>query len=301
MKTIVHDGGYAASRRESVSPSEPAIRHISDTARWAAVYRARENERQDALFRDPFARRLAGKRGEEIAASLPFHEKNSWSWVTRTYLFDQFITESLNGGVEMVVNLAAGLDARPYRMALPSSLTWVEVDLPGILDYKEEILATEKPACALERVRLDLTDAHARLKLFDRLGGAAAKALIITEGLIIYLSAGEAGTLAEDIARQRTFQRWVLDIASPGLLRMLLKNTQTQFSQDVAPLKFAPEDGPEFFARHGWRAVDVRPLLKTAARLKRVSLGMRLLSLLPENPARMGSRPWSGVCLFTRQ
>ncbi len=37
--------------------AEPLIRNISDTARWAAVYRARETERQDALFRDPFARR----------------------------------------------------------------------------------------------------------------------------------------------------------------------------------------------------------------------------------------------------
>ena len=44
--------------------SEPLVRHISDTAGWVAVYRARETERQDALFHDPFARRPAGERGE---------------------------------------------------------------------------------------------------------------------------------------------------------------------------------------------------------------------------------------------
>lgn len=284
-----------------MSPNEPAIRHISDTARWAAVYRARENERPDALFRDPFARRLAGKLGEEIALALPFHEKHAWSWVTRTYLFDQFITEAVHAGADLVLNLAAGLDTRPYRMALPNSLNWVEVDLPGILDYKEEILGAEKPVCALERVRLDLAGVQARRDLFDRLGGRATKALIVAEGLIAYLSDDEAGALAEDLARPRAFQRWVLDMASPGLLRMVVKNTQAQFSQGVAPLRFAPEDGPEFFARHGWRAVEVRSMLKTAARLKRASLGMRLLSLLPENPARMGKRPWSGVCLFAKQ
>ena len=76
-----------------MSNPEPTIRNISDTARWAAVYRARETERPDALFQDPFARRLAGERGEQIAAALPFHEKQSWSWVTRTYLFDRFIRE----------------------------------------------------------------------------------------------------------------------------------------------------------------------------------------------------------------
>jgi len=61
--------------------------------------------------------------------------------------------------------LAAGLDARPYRMALPPSLRWVEVDLPALLAYKEEILRGEKPSCALERIPLDLTDVEARRAL----------------------------------------------------------------------------------------------------------------------------------------
>src|SRR3989454_9467594 len=86
----------------------PLIRNISDTARWAAVYRARETDRRDALFRDPFARRLAGTRGEQIADSLPFGNRATWAWVTRTYLFDQFIAEQVHQGVDMVINLAAG-------------------------------------------------------------------------------------------------------------------------------------------------------------------------------------------------
>ena len=102
--------------------SSPTVRHISDTARWAAVYRARESERKNPLFRNPFARPLAGERGEQIANATPFHDKHSWSWVTRTHLFDRIIGEQVAQGVDMVVNLAAGLDTRPYRM-LPSSLS----------------------------------------------------------------------------------------------------------------------------------------------------------------------------------
>ena len=44
------------------------IESVSDTARWVAVYRAMETERPDALFRDPWARRLAGVKGENIVA-----------------------------------------------------------------------------------------------------------------------------------------------------------------------------------------------------------------------------------------
>src|SRR5256885_2136475 len=147
----------------------PLIRDISDTARWVAVYRARETERPDAAFKDPFARALAGERGERIADGLPFFSDNAWSMVARTYLFDRLVTRLVQAGVDLIVNLAAGLDARPYRMKLPPSLRWVEVDLPEILDYKAQVLADAAPVCALERVPLDLSNADARRTLFDRL------------------------------------------------------------------------------------------------------------------------------------
>jgi len=70
---------------------------------------------------------LAGERGEQIARSLEFGEKNAWSFVARTYCFDRIISEQVAQGAEMVINLAAGLDTRPYRMALPASLKWMRL------------------------------------------------------------------------------------------------------------------------------------------------------------------------------
>jgi methyltransferase (TIGR00027 family) len=278
-----------------------SIHNISDTARWAAFYRATETERPNAVFRDRLARRLAGERGEAIAATMPFAEKQAWTWVTRTYLFDQFVTEQVAQGVDLVLNLAAGLDARPYRMELPPSLRWVEVDLPELLDYKDEVLAGEKPACNLERIRLDLANIDARRELFDRLGKDARKALIITEGLIIYFSPEEVASLAQDLARPPGFQRWTIDVASPGLLAMLQKNLGKSLGQGGAALKFGPEEGPGFFARFGWKPVDVRSMLKTAARLKRLSMVMRLMALLPESTGRQGRSPWAGICLLAKE
>jgi methyltransferase (TIGR00027 family) len=284
---------------QSEAPSEPLIRNISDTARWVTVYRARESDRPDAIFRDPFARRLAGERGEQIANSMPLGRDNDWSMVTRTYLIDQFVMDLVRQGVDMVINLAAGLDSRPYRMQLPSSLHWIEVDLPEILDYKEGILRAEKPVCALERFRLDLSNVSVRRELFLQLGSRAKRALIITEGLIIYLAADQVAALAQDLAASPSFHSWILDIASPGLLRMLQKRMAAQLNQ-AAPFKFAPDEGPNFFLRYGWKPVDVRSLLKNAARLKRLSFFLRLIALLPESESSRRNRPWSGVCLLSR-
>ena len=47
------------------------IRNVSDTASWVAVYRAMESERPDAHFNDPYARRLAGERGQAIVDAMP--------------------------------------------------------------------------------------------------------------------------------------------------------------------------------------------------------------------------------------
>jgi methyltransferase (TIGR00027 family) len=283
-----------------VSEGEPLIRDVSDTALWSAVYRAEETDRPDALFRDPFARRLAGERGRQIADSMPKAVRADWAWVGRTYLCDQFLVEQLGKGVDMVVNLAAGLDARPYRMDLPAALQWIEVDLPGILDYKEAVLAGEQPRCALERVRLDLSDQGARRALFERLGRQARQALILTEGLLIYLTADKVATLARDLAGPRAFQSWILDLASPGLVRLLQKNIGPQLTRASATLQFGPPEGPEFFVPHGWKPLEVVSPLKTAARFNRLTFGMRLFALLPESTGRQGSRPWSGICLFER-
>lgn len=283
-----------------MSPTEPTFRTISDTAIWAAVYRARETRRAAALFRDPFAGRLAGERGVEIAAALRAQDRNEWAWVMRTVLFDRFIAKRVAEGADLVVNLAAGLDARPYRMSLPPTLRWVEVDLPVILDSKEQILRDEKPVCALERVRLDLTDRAARQALFQRLGTDARDALILTEGLLIYLSEPDVGALAQDLAESEGFRRWVLDMASPALLRMMQKQVGEAVDRAGAPFRFGPAEGPEFFRPFGWRPAAVESILRAAASEKRVPLWMRLLARLPELSRPGPSRIWSAVSLLEK-
>jgi methyltransferase (TIGR00027 family) len=289
----------SSSQKPNMPGTEPLIRNISDTARWVAVYRARETERPDALFKDPFARRLAGERGEEIARSLPFAEKYAWPYVARTINFDRIIAEQIRLGADMVINLAAGLDARPYHMELPPQLQWVEVDLAPLTDYKEEILAGEKPRCQLRRVRLDLSDREKRQQLFRELGEKSKKALILTEGLLVYLSPQEVLDLGRDLAAQASFREWAIDLASPGLLKMLQKNLGA-LEKAGSPLKFAPAEGPGYFTACGWKPVEVYSQLKTAARVNRLPFGLKLLSWLPESNGRQGGRPWSAVCRLTR-
>lgn len=276
--------------------TDTAIRDISDTALWVACHRARETERPDAVFKDHLARRLAGERGEEITRSLSFGTEDAWTWTARTWLFDTFIAEQVAAGADMVVNLAAGLDTRPYRMKLPATLKWVEVDLPGLISYKEKILAGEKPVCQLERVSLDLADVTARRALFARLNAQAKKIVVVTEGLIPYFSEEDAAAFAKDLSAPVNFQYWVSDLMSPALLRMLQKKQAgKKLSAANAPLKFAPEQGTAFFAPHGWDFIKKQSMLKAAKKLKRLNWFMNLIALLPEQTGPKAI--WGGICL----
>src|SRR3954469_17468733 len=105
--------------------ADDLLPNVSDTALWVAHYRAEESERPDALFRDPYAQRLAGERGRRIAEAMGATSKYTrWTLVIRTVIIDRFISEAVAGGVDTVLNLGAGLDSRPYRMALPAALRW---------------------------------------------------------------------------------------------------------------------------------------------------------------------------------
>jgi len=274
------------------------VQNISDTAKWVAVFRAEESERPDAVFHDPFARRLAGIKGEQIANAIGFSKDNSWSFVARTFLFDEFITRHVKEGFDMVLNLAAGLDARPYRMDLPSSLQWIEVDLPGILEEKEKVLNNETPRCHLTRIKLDLADQKARKELFKELNSKATRILVMTEGLIIYLTSPQVASFATDLSSQKNFKRWMFDMVSPALLKMIQERIGPALGGSGAVFQFAPEEGEEFFLPYGWKSLESRSGLKTAASLNRLNEQMLQAAAIPEPEGRRDQFPWTGVCLF---
>jgi len=278
---------------------EPLVKDISDTARWVAIYRAEESERPDAIFQDPFARKLAGERGEQMANAIEFGRSNSWSFVARTYLFDEIILQHVAAKYDMVINLASGLDTRPYRLPFPSQLKWVEIDLPSMVEYKSALLENEQPHCQLRRIGLDLSNRKERKKIFKQLASECEKALVITEGLMIYLTDYEVAELALDLSDEETFRRWAFDMVSPGLLVLAQKEMGSILKEFNALFQFAPAEGEGFFLRYGWNIIDSKSCLKAAAQLDRISSqDLKDFSQLPEPPGPKGAFPWSGVCLF---
>jgi methyltransferase (TIGR00027 family) len=275
------------------------ISNVSDTARWVAVYRARESARPDALFHDPFAQLLAGERGQAIAAFMPRQARNGWPMIARTKLMDELILATIEQGCDCVVNLAAGFDTRPYRLEVPWSLRWIEADLPALTEEKEQLLKDAQPRCQLRRIKVDLTDSGARLAVLREAVGTSTHALVITEGLLLYLEEAQVRSLAMDLRSQMGVRWWILDLASPALLKMMKKSMGSQLAN--APMKFGPTNGVAFFEALGWRATQVQSVLRAAARFRRLPWTLKLFAFMPEpNPRNPGRAPWSAVAQLER-
>lgn len=218
---------------------------------------------------DHLARRLAGERGREIAQRLPTGPL-SWSLAIRTKVFDELIVEAVEErDVRVVVNLAAGLDARPFRLAVPPNLEWIEVDLPQLIRWKNDALANEVPRCAVERVPLDLANAAERRALFARLGATKSKVLVVSEGFLAYLDETTVGELAGELRESFPGALWALENVSPPVLDRMKRTWGAALGQANAQMKFAPPDGLAFFQRRGWVPRVQKSLLDEAERLGR--------------------------------
>ncbi|MGH9639361.1 MAG: class I SAM-dependent methyltransferase [Bryobacteraceae bacterium] len=261
---------------------EQLIGDVSDTAFWIAHYRAIESERPDALFHDALAETLAGERGKKIAQAMPMTFWTGWSVVLRTCIIDDYIRWAIGEGVDTVLNLGAGLDTRPYRMELPESLVWIEADYPHMIEFKEERLAKEKPRCRLERVKIDLANVAERRHMLAAVDARARKMLVLTEGVVPYLSEEQAASLAEDLRTMANARYWVLDYFSPEVVKYRGRNGMHRHMRN-APFKFAPEDWWGFFEKHGWRQKEIRYYFEEAQRRKRMlepPLRMRVMFMV---------------------
>ena len=277
------------------------LTHISDTARWIAILRAQESERPDRLFNDPLAARLGGVQGLDITAVMRHRaQMPAWPIVMRTIVLDEHILRGIADGVDMVIDLAAGLDTRPYRLPLPPELVWVDVDLPGIIAEKDQLLANETPHCKVERVVCDLADVTARRALFAELGGRARKALIIAEGLLVYLADEQVSGLAKDLAAVPTFRYWTLEMLNVKLLDRLQKTVGKRLAAAGMPMQWGTDVGPPYFETFGWRLVEDRSMFHEALKHRRIPWYWALLARILPRPKPPWKHPWAGVCLFEK-
>jgi methyltransferase (TIGR00027 family) len=189
--------------------------------------------------------------------------------IVRTAVIDELVQDCIAQGARTVLNLGAGLDTRAYRLALPESVNWFDVDLPGIIEYRAHCLQLEKPVCRHYPVAADLSNATVRSELFSKARAAGGPLLVLTEGLLVYLEPGQVRELATQIHTELFARWWLTDLIAPILVDTIGVLWQQQLRAADSCWRFAPADGSKFFAASGWREIGIRSLWDESVRLNR--------------------------------
>jgi methyltransferase (TIGR00027 family) len=245
----------------------PVTNPVAPTSRWMAAARARESERTDRLFDDPLAAALAGPQG---VAWLGDMETAAWSDgpgmypVVRTRFFDDFLVDACRTpAVRQVVLVAAGLDTRAFRLVWPRGTRVYEMDLPEVLDAKEDIIrASEAKAnCRRVTVGVDLQEPAWPEALIGSGYQPARPSVWLIEGLLYYLSPAAVDGLLDNVRSLMAadcrigldvMNRWLF--FSPSAWPM-----QAALAWRGAPGRFGTNDPEALLARHGFDAAVTQP------------------------------------------
>jgi methyltransferase (TIGR00027 family) len=249
-----------------MSAIQGEISHVSDTALMVAACRALETECEDGFVHDPFAARLAGERGIAILRALPYPEMMRFGVGARSRFLDELLLEALaSQRIGTVLSAGCGLDTRPWRLKLPPELRWIEVDFADILDYKDGLMTGEIPRCRRERRTADLNDREQRLAIYRAAGPELA--LMITEGLLMYLPAATVEALAADPWQESGIAHWISDITTTAFSKAIGGGTDTMqsFRNVQAPDFLTGEQILEVVRRNGWVPVARRSYITDMA------------------------------------
>jgi methyltransferase (TIGR00027 family) len=174
---------------------------VADTAYSIALVRAQEAELPagERLFEDPYGAIFAAagehaREGTERFLALPFFRAGVR---LRTRFIDDAVREGLGAGLDQLVLLGAGFDARGLRMPeiARHHATVFEVDLPAQLDRKGAILraagVTLPPSIAYVPCDFAVPDfGDALLASLEARGfRRGAGAIFVWEGVLGYIDA----------------------------------------------------------------------------------------------------------------
>jgi len=178
---------------------------VSRTALGVARIRARESDREDRLFDDPYAEAFlaVAEPVDPVPSTVdPVYRRLAFHVVIRTRFYDDYLLDATAAGCSQVVLLAAGLDTRAHRLTWPPGVRLFELDLPPLLAFKAEVLErqTTRPQCERVPVPTDLRDDWGEALISAGFDPRRATAWL-AEGLLVYLTAEETLALLTEVSR----------------------------------------------------------------------------------------------------
>jgi methyltransferase (TIGR00027 family) len=179
----------------------------------------------------------------------------------RTRFLDDLLLQVVAAGVRQVVILAAGMDARAFRLPWPEGTSIYELDRPEVLAAKEATLAGAQPRCQWHTLGVDLAEPSWPRLVAEAGFDPAARSAWLVEGLLMYLEEGTVRSLLETVAVLAQPGSWLgADLIGAAVIQSpLFQPWRALFAAQNAPLRFGTDTPEGLFADAGWEATALQP------------------------------------------
>ena len=242
---------------------------MASTGLLVAAIRANESTREDRLFTDPYADRLAGETGRAIlaAAIAEAGEQSTVQIVVRTRFLDDALLRAAEAAQQVVI-LAAGMDARAYRSPVAgrhhSLRTRREGGRPRRLD-QHGACGSRSGLTSPTTAARGTPDGRAGFDLPPR-----EPAVWLIEGLLQYLDEGAVHTVFDRVnALSAPNSTLLYDIVGKSLLESpAMAPLLNKMAAQGSPWRFGTDEPGSLLERHGW-STTVTDIAEQGNRLNR--------------------------------
>lgn len=237
------------------------MKPISQTAFYCCGVRMQDAESDKPVCGDVYAKVFMNEQGRRIHERFKDETHPNSSNVARHRIIDDLLREELAANPSLrVVIIGAGFDSRAYRL---DGGTWVELDEPQVIAYKNERLPASEAKNKLERVAIDFATESLEEKLARFAGDGPT--VVVIEGVLMYLEEETIRQLLETLRRVFPKHKLICDLMTRKFFARYGRTINEKLTGMGATFKLANDHPAELFVQNGYRRLACFSIVEKAA------------------------------------
>jgi len=238
------------------------MKPISQTAFYCCGVRMQDAESATPVCGDVYAKVFMNHEGLRILEKFKDEVNPNTSNVARARAIDDLLRDELQADPNLrVVLIGAGFDSRAYRL---NGGTWIELDEPQVITYKNERLPTAQAQNRLQRIPIDFATETVEEKL-SKFAGDGGPTVVVIEGVFMYLDEETIRRLLQTLYRLFPQHKLICDLMTRKFFERYGRTIHEKLTGMGAMFKFTVDNPEELFLKNGYRRVACFSVVEKSA------------------------------------
>jgi methyltransferase (TIGR00027 family) len=221
-------------------------------------------ERENPVCGDTYARVFMNEQGLEILETFKDETHPNASNVGRHRIIDDLLRQELTEHSNLtVVIIGAGFDTRAFRL---KGGTWIELDEPQVITYKEERLPAANSENELHRISIDFATDSLEQKLAPFSGRSPVT--IVIEGVLMYLEEADISQSLQTLRRLFPQHKLICDLMTRDFFEKNAGSIHEKLTGMGATFKFTVDNPADVFLKNGYEQLEKIPIIEQSVRLQ---------------------------------